>query len=120
MGTPGGPRTKGGPGKGSAGGGTGIAAPGEQGEGAPRRQAVEFDHAISYVHKIKTRFSKQESVYKGFLEILNMYRRGTNNIVEVYREVRTAVTCALRCVTWDITSPASCDFLSGACDRVPM
>jgi len=35
----------------------------------PRRQAVEFDHAISYVHKIETRFSKQESVYKGFLEI---------------------------------------------------
>lgn len=40
---------------------------------------------------MQARFAKEESVYKRFLEILNMYRqqqsRGTNNISEVYKEV---------------------------------
>ena len=36
--------------------------------GAAPKPQVEFVHAISYVNKIKTRFSNDESVYKAFLE----------------------------------------------------
>jgi histone deacetylase complex regulatory component SIN3 len=52
------------------------------------KQPVEFDQAISYVNKIKQRFASDERVYKAFLEILNMYRKGLKTINEVYSEVR--------------------------------
>ncbi|KAL2633451.1 hypothetical protein R1flu_004930 [Riccia fluitans] len=58
-------------------------------EEAPKKQPVEFDQAINYVNKIKTRFSADEHVYKAFLEILNMYRKGNKSISEVYQEVAT-------------------------------
>lgn len=48
---------------------------------------VEFDQAITYVNKIKTRFASDERVYKAFLEILNMYRKGQKTINNVYEEV---------------------------------
>ena len=76
---------------------------------------MEFDQAINYVNKIKvivlhlnfvlhldshsmkywvtlvfclqTRFATDERVYKAFLEILNMYRKGQKNISNVYDEV---------------------------------
>ena len=51
------------------------------------RQPVEFNQAITYVNKIKHRFERDERVYKAFLEILNMYRRGLKNISHVYEEV---------------------------------
>lgn len=51
------------------------------------KQPVEFDQAINYVNKIKTRFASQEHVYKTFLEILNMYRKGQKTINDVYDEV---------------------------------
>jgi paired amphipathic helix protein Sin3a len=51
--------------------------------------AVEFDQAINYVNKIKARFQTDEHVYKAFLEILNMYRKGNKTIIEVYQEVAT-------------------------------
>ena len=35
----------------------------------------------------QARFSHDESVYKSFLDILNMYRKRTNDIADVYREV---------------------------------
>ena len=53
----------------------------------PQKQPVEFDQAISYVNKIKTRFANNERVYKAFLEILNMYRKEEKSINEVYEEV---------------------------------
>eukprot|EP00249_Psilotum_nudum_P034503 c53627_g1_i1 orf=202-774(+) len=53
----------------------------------PKKQPVEFDQAINYVNKIKTRFQYDEQVYKAFLEILNMYRKGNKSIHEVYQEV---------------------------------
>eukprot|EP00250_Pteridium_aquilinum_P006099 c16080_g2_i1 orf=598-3312(+) len=56
-------------------------------EECPKRQPVEFGQAISYVNKIKTRFRQDEQVYKAFLEILNMYRKGNKSISEVYQEV---------------------------------
>jgi len=51
------------------------------------RQPVEFDQAINYVNKIKTRFAGEERVYKAFLEILNLYRKGQKTITNVYEEV---------------------------------
>ena len=75
------------------------------------KQPVEFDQAINYVNKIKTRFSNDERVYKAFLEILNMYRKGQKTISNVYEEVavlfrshqvRHARVCvfAFMCVCW--------------------
>ncbi|KAL0155266.1 hypothetical protein M9458_049529, partial [Cirrhinus mrigala] len=37
-------------------------------------QPVEFNHAISYVNKIKNRFQGQPNIYKSFLEILHKYQ----------------------------------------------
>eukprot|EP00798_Chlamydomonas_sp_ICE-L_P000490 gene490-1896_t len=51
------------------------------------KQPVEFDQAINYVNTIKIRFSSDDRVYKAFLEILNMYRKGHKNIHNVYEEV---------------------------------
>eukprot|EP01018_Ginkgo_biloba_P004031 Gb_11760 [translate_table: standard] len=53
----------------------------------PKKQPVEFGQAISYVNRIKARFQNDEPVYKAFLEILNMYRRGNKSIGDVYQEV---------------------------------
>jgi paired amphipathic helix protein Sin3a len=61
----------------------------QKGGGAAPKPQVEFVHAISYVNKIKTRFSNDESVYKAFLEILNMYRKNLKSISQVYEEVAT-------------------------------
>lgn len=48
-----------------------------------QHQAVEFDHAISYVTKIKRRFSNDPSIYHSFLEILHNYQREQRGIKEV-------------------------------------
>ncbi|ODV95612.1 hypothetical protein PACTADRAFT_50307 [Pachysolen tannophilus NRRL Y-2460] len=48
---------------------------------------VEFNHAISYVNKIKTRFANQPDIYKHFLEILQTYQREQKPIGEVYQQV---------------------------------
>ncbi|GLJ50461.1 hypothetical protein SUGI_1075130 [Cryptomeria japonica] len=53
----------------------------------PKRLEIEFDRAINYVNKIKTRFQYDEQVYKTFLEILNMYRKGNKTTSEVCQEV---------------------------------
>ncbi|GIL73116.1 hypothetical protein Vretimale_4724 [Volvox reticuliferus] len=59
----------------------------EEEEDQGNKQPVEFDQAINYVNKIKTRFANDERVYKAFLEILNMYRKGQKTINQVYDEV---------------------------------
>lgn len=61
----------------------------EENNNSKKQPAVEFDQAINYVNKIKARFQKDEHVYKEFLEILNMYRKGNKTINEVYQEVAT-------------------------------
>ncbi|GLJ50457.1 hypothetical protein SUGI_1075150 [Cryptomeria japonica] len=53
----------------------------------PKRLEIEFDQAINYVNKIKTRFQYDEQVYKAFLEILNMYEKGNKTKSEVCQEV---------------------------------
>ncbi|XP_064952006.1 paired amphipathic helix protein Sin3-like 3 [Musa acuminata AAA Group] len=51
------------------------------------KKPVEFEEAIVFVNKIKSRFQNDEHVYKSFLDILNMYRRENKPIREVYEEV---------------------------------
>ncbi|XP_074569740.1 paired amphipathic helix protein Sin3-like 4 isoform X1 [Curcuma longa] len=51
------------------------------------KKPVEFEEAIDFVNKIKSRFENDEHVYKSFLDILNMYRRDNKSIHEVYEEV---------------------------------
>ncbi|GAA0165695.1 chromatin/chromatin-binding, or -regulatory protein [Lithospermum erythrorhizon] len=55
----------------------------------PPKKTVEFEEAISFVNKIKTRFQNDDHVYKSFLDILNMYRKEHKGITEVYQEVAT-------------------------------
>lgn len=69
-----------------------------------KRGPVEFNHAISYVNKIKVcgnlscaewqllthehnRFSSQPDIYKQFLEILQTYQRESKPIQDVYGQV---------------------------------
>lgn len=52
------------------------------------KQPIEFNQAISYVNKIKTRFANQPEVYRTFLEILRAYQQEGRDISEVYGAVR--------------------------------
>ncbi|KAH8913868.1 hypothetical protein BT69DRAFT_1189090, partial [Atractiella rhizophila] len=45
--------------------------------------AVEFNHAINYVNKIKTRYAHDARTYKEFLEILQTYQKDSKPIQEV-------------------------------------
>lgn len=65
-------------------GGNALGGPGGPGE---KRGPVEFNHAISYVNKIKTRFHSQPDIYKQFLEILQTYQRESKPIQDVYSQV---------------------------------
>ncbi|KAK3719152.1 Transcriptional regulatory protein sin3 [Vermiconidia calcicola] len=56
-------------------------------QGIEKRGPVEFNHAISYVNKIKNRFSSQPDIYKQFLEILQTYQRESKPIQDVYSQV---------------------------------
>ncbi|KAK4764578.1 hypothetical protein SAY86_025668 [Trapa natans] len=53
----------------------------------PQKKPVEFEEAINFVNKIKTRFQGDDRVYKSFLDILNMYRKENKSIRQVYHEV---------------------------------
>ncbi|KAI9583287.1 uncharacterized protein LOC119636720 isoform X2 [Glossina fuscipes] len=50
--------------------------------GGPQQQPVEFNHAITYVNKIKNRFQNQPDKYKKFLEILHTYQKEQKVIKE--------------------------------------
>ncbi|XP_052172733.1 paired amphipathic helix protein Sin3-like 3 isoform X2 [Diospyros lotus] len=58
-------------------------------ETPPVKKPVEFEEAIKFVNKIKARFQGDDHAYKSFLDILNMYRKETKSITEVYQEVAT-------------------------------
>ncbi|RKF56804.1 Paired amphipathic helix protein pst1 [Erysiphe neolycopersici] len=55
--------------------------------GSEKRGPVEFNHAISYVNKIKNRFQERPEIYKQFLEILQTYQRESKPIQDVYAQV---------------------------------
>eukprot|EP00249_Psilotum_nudum_P001045 c13326_g1_i1 orf=230-2287(+) len=52
-----------------------------------KQQPVLFEQAIHYVDKIKTRFRYDEQVYKAFLEILNLHKKGISSVNKVVEEV---------------------------------
>ncbi|KAI9737685.1 MAG: Transcriptional regulatory protein sin3 [Claussenomyces sp. TS43310] len=60
---------------------------GIQQPGMEKRGPVEFNHAISYVNKIKNRFQDKPEIYKQFLEILQTYQRESKPIQDVYAQV---------------------------------
>ncbi|KAL0803346.1 hypothetical protein ABMA28_017434 [Loxostege sticticalis] len=72
---------------------TGTVAPpagsGGHAAAAPPGQPVEFNHAIEYVNKIKSRFSRQPDKYKRFLEILHAYQRGHRDVKEPQAKQQT-------------------------------
>ncbi|KAI8904077.1 SIN3-like protein B, transcription regulator [Gorgonomyces haynaldii] len=55
---------------------------------APKKGPIEFNYAINYVNKIKTRYAKEPEVYRQFLEILQAYQREARPIQEVYTQVK--------------------------------
>ncbi|KAI9840969.1 MAG: Transcriptional regulatory protein sin3 [Sclerophora amabilis] len=67
--------------------GTAPGAPQASQAGLEKRGPVEFNHAISYVNKIKNRFNNQPEIYKQFLEILQTYQRESKPIQDVYAQV---------------------------------
>lgn len=50
-------------------------------------QQNDFDRAISYVTRIKTRFSTEPEVYKSFLDILHDYQRNRKPISEIVNQI---------------------------------
>lgn len=48
---------------------------------------IEFDQAVTYVNKIKSRFSHNEAVYRTFLGILQTYQKEQKSIKEVHKQV---------------------------------
>lgn len=59
----------------------------DEADSQEKRAPVEFNHAISYVNKIKNRFSSQPDIYKQFLEILQTYQRESKPIQDVFGQV---------------------------------
>jgi paired amphipathic helix protein Sin3a len=53
------------------------------GPGDAERPAGEFNHAIQYLNKIKTRFAEDANTYKQFLEILQAYQKDQRNLEDV-------------------------------------
>ncbi|KAH6763178.1 hypothetical protein C2S52_020611 [Perilla frutescens var. hirtella] len=52
-----------------------------------KKKPVDFEEAIGFVNKIKTRFQGDHHAYNAFLDILNIYRKNNMSISEVYQEV---------------------------------
>lgn len=71
-----------------------TAQPGGVGPTGEKRGPVEFNHAISYVNKIKNRFASQPDIYKQFLEILQTYQRESKPIQDVYAQVTSLFSSA--------------------------
>ena len=63
-------------------------APAPRSESIRPRAPVEFNHAISYVNKIKNRYASEPETYKQFLEILQAYQKEQKPIQEVYTQVQ--------------------------------
>ena len=59
------------------------AAATEAARGGDGQIEIEFNHAITYVNKIKSRFKDKPDTYKQFLEILQTYQRDGRAITEV-------------------------------------
>ncbi|ORY91047.1 hypothetical protein BCR43DRAFT_463715 [Syncephalastrum racemosum] len=62
--------------------------PSTNGDTEPKRPPIEFNHAINYVNRIKSRFINEPDIYKQFLEILQTYQKERRPIQEVYGHVQ--------------------------------
>ena len=62
------------------GGGPGA---GGAGQAQDKSNGGEFNHAIVYLNKIKTRFSDDPNTYKQFLEILQTYQKEQKHLQDV-------------------------------------
>jgi hypothetical protein len=73
---------------------------------------------------VQTRFANDERVYKAFLEILNMYRKGQKTINNVYEEVSTGSwsagtgQAAQRCCCCCCCCSYSCSNVAGGSARI--
>nr|XP_033812218.1 paired amphipathic helix protein Sin3b [Geotrypetes seraphini] len=47
----------------------------EKPQASPESDSIEFNNAISYVNKIKTRFLDRPEIYRSFLEVLHTYQK---------------------------------------------
>ncbi|RYP45765.1 hypothetical protein DL768_007941 [Monosporascus sp. mg162] len=72
----------------------GLNGGGNQQGNIEKRGPVEFNHAISYVNKIKNRFQDKPEIYKQFLEILQTYQREQKPIQDVYAQVTSLFSTA--------------------------
>nr|GFA27672.1 paired amphipathic helix protein Sin3-like 4 [Tanacetum cinerariifolium] len=52
------------------------------------KKPVEFNEALIFVNKIKTRFEGDERSYSAFLSILRMYKNNNKSISEIHQEKR--------------------------------
>ncbi|XP_076896958.1 paired amphipathic helix protein Sin3-like 2 [Bidens hawaiensis] len=52
-----------------------------------QRNPVGIGEAASFINKLKNRFGSGDQVYKSFLDIARMYRKGDKDSIEVYQEV---------------------------------
>jgi paired amphipathic helix protein Sin3a len=74
-----------------------------------RPPGVEFNHAISFVNKIKVRFQNDAETYKQFLEILQTYQRDGRDILDVSQSICIAhpTRSMRRCQSYLVTLPTS-------------
>ncbi|KAJ2999620.1 Transcriptional regulatory protein sin3 [Globomyces sp. JEL0801] len=61
---------------------------------ARQKGPIEFNHAINYVNKVKTRFSSTPETYRYFLEILQTYQKDDKAIQDVYAQVQVLFASA--------------------------
>jgi histone deacetylase complex regulatory component SIN3 len=57
-------------------------------KGRPQRMPEDFNQAITYVNKIKSRFANQPEIYRSFLETLQNYQKEDKSVSEIYSKVQ--------------------------------
>lgn len=62
-------------------------APASASSGSNGPGRVDFDHAITYVTKVKKRFAQAPATYRSFLEILHTYQKDKRSIAHVLDRV---------------------------------
>ncbi|ORZ23387.1 hypothetical protein BCR42DRAFT_447079 [Absidia repens] len=65
-----------------------IASRAPQSPTGTKRPLLDFNNAISYVNKIKNRFTNNPDSYKQFLEVLQTYQKEEKKIEDVYSHVK--------------------------------
>ena len=64
-----------------------AAPPGGQRDGGYKPQAMQQQHAISYVTQIRNRFANEPETYRAFLKILHTYQKEQKGIKDVLEQV---------------------------------